>query len=162
MSEPKDTTYKEDILNKENIGMKQGISNESLFSMCSSLSSSESYSSSYDSISEFKKMKDYEENFIEDNKCVDKNLKNSDVKVRSKSFDFKFQIEFMKNNFLSIDNQNFEKKIRRKREVSLEDSLSKSPQIKDALRLMKNIRLTPSPQLSVKSVKSESSLCDLK
>ena len=160
MSEPKDTNYKVDILNKENIGIKHGISNESLFSMCSSLSSSESYSSSYDSISEFKKMKDYEENFIEANKCVDKNLQNSDIKVRSKSFDFK--IEFKKNNFLSIDNQNFEKNIRRKREVSLEDSLSKSPQIKDALRLMKNIRLTPSPQLSVKSVKSESSLCDLK
>ena len=140
--------------------MKQGISNESLLSMCSSLSSSDSFSRSYDSLSELKKMKDYEENFIDINKCFDKNLQNSDIKVRSKSFDFK--IEFKKNNFLSIDDQNLVKNIRRKREVYLEDSMSKSPQIKDALRLMKNIRLTPSPQLSVKSVKSESSLCDLK
>ena len=160
MSEPKDTTYKEDILNKENIGMKQGISNESLFSLCSSLSSSDSFSRSYDSLSELKKMKDYEENLIDINKCVDKNLQNSDIKVRSKSFDLK--IEFKKNNFLSIDDQNLGKTIRRKREVYLEDSISKSPQIKDALRLMKNIRLTPSPQLSVKSVKSESSLSDLR
>ena len=161
MSEPKDATYKEDIPNKENIGMKQGISNESLFSLCSSLSSSDSFSRSYDSLSELKKMKDYEENFIDINKCIDKkNLQDSDIKVRSKSFDFK--IEFKKNNFLSIDDQNLGKTIRRKREVYLEDSISKSPQIKDALRLMKNIRLTPSPQLSVKSVKSESSLCDLK
>ncbi len=160
MSEPKDINYKEDILNKENKGIKHGNSNESLFSLCSSLSSSDSFSKSYDSMSELKKMNDCEENFIDINKCVNKNLQNSDIKVRSKSFDIK--METKKNNFLSIDDQNFEKKNRRKREVYIEDDISKSPQIKDALRLMKNFRLTSSPQLSVKSVKSESSLSDLR
>ena len=111
-------------------------------------------------MSELKKMNDCEENFIDINKCVNKNLQNSDIKVRSKSFDIK--METKKNNFLSIDDQNFEKKNRRKREVYIEDDISKSPQIKDALRLMKNFRLTSSPQLSVKSVKSESSLSDLR